>query len=227
MIGTIVNTATILTGSIIGSVIRKGIKEEYQGALYNAMGLSATVLGVNAVVGNLPESPYPVLFILSLALGSLLGTIADLDGKFHSLVGKFSHSNLGQGLSTGILLYCIGTLSILGPIQSALNNDHTYLFTNATLDFVTSMVLASTYGIGMALAAVVLFVWQGSIYLSASLLSGFLSPELMTEVSIVGGVLIFSSGLSILGIKDCKALNMLPSLLIPILWFLVKSFLPF
>ncbi len=227
MIGTIVNTATILTGSIIGSVIRKGIKEEYQGALYNAMGLSATVLGVNAVVGNLPESPYPVLFILSLALGSLLGTIADLDGKFHSLVGKFSHSNLGQGLSTGILLYCIGTLSILGPIQSALHNDHTYLFTNATLDFVTSMVLASTYGIGMALAAVVLFVWQGSIYLSASLLSGFLSPELMTEVSIVGGVLIFSSGLSILGIKDCKALNMLPSLLIPILWFLVKSFLPF
>ena len=227
MIGTIVNTATILTGSIIGSVIRKGIKEEYQGALYNAMGLSATVLGINAVVGNLPESPYPVLFILSLALGSLLGTIADLDGKFHSLVGKFSHSNLGQGLSTGILLYCIGTLSILGPIQSALHNDHTYLFTNATLDFVTSMVLASTYGIGMALAAVVLFVWQGSIYLSASLLSGFLSPELMTEVSIVGGVLIFSSGLSILGIKDCKALNMLPSLLIPILWFLVKSFLPF
>lgn len=227
MIGTIVNTATILAGSIIGSVIRKGIKEEYQGALYNAMGLAATVLGINSVVGNLPKSQYPVLFILSLALGSLLGTIADLDGKFHSLVGKFSHSNLGQGLSTGILLYCIGTLSILGPIQSALNNDHTFLFTNATLDFVTSMVLASTYGIGMALAAVVLFAWQGSIYLCAGLLSGFLSPELMTEVSIVGGVLIFSSGLSILGVKDCKALNMLPSLLIPILWFLIKPFLPF
>ena len=93
MIGTIVNTATILIGSIVGSIIRKGIKEEYQSALYNAMGLSATVLGVNAVVGNLPESSYPVLFILSLALGSLLGTIADLDGKFHSLVGKFSRSN--------------------------------------------------------------------------------------------------------------------------------------
>lgn len=226
MIGTIVNTATILTGSIIGSIIRKGIKEEYQGALYNAMGLAATVLGIHSVVKNLSESSYPVLFILSLALGSLLGTVADLDGKFHSLVGKFSHSNLGQGLSTGILLYCIGTLSILGPIQSALNNDHTFLFTNATLDFVTSMVLASTYGIGMALAAVVLFAWQGSIYLCAGLLSGFLSPELMTEVSIVGGVLIFSSGLSILGIKDCKALNMLPSLLIPILWFLIKPFLP-
>ncbi len=87
------------------------------------------------------------------------------------------------------------------------------------------MVLASTYGIGMALAAVVLFLWQGSIYLSAGLLSGFISPELMSEVSIVGGVLIFSSGLSILGIKDCKALNMLPSLLVPVLWFILKNFL--
>ncbi len=155
MIGTIVNTGTILAGSVIGSIIRKGIKEEYQGALYNAMGLAASVLGINAVVGNMPDSKYPVLFILSLAFGSLLGTMADLDGKFQSLVGRFSNSNLGQGLSTGILLYCIGTLSILGPIQSALNNDHTYLFTNATLDLVTSMVLASTYGIGMAAAAVV------------------------------------------------------------------------
>ena len=227
MIGTIVNTVTILAGSVIGSIIRKGIKEEYQGALYNAMGLAASVLGINAVVGNMPDSKYPVLFILSLAFGSLLGTMADLDGKFQSLVGRFSNSNLGQGLSTGILLYCIGTLSILGPIQSALNNDHTYLFTNATLDLVTSMVLASTYGIGMAAAAVVLFCWQGAIYLSAGLLSGFISPELMTEVSIVGGVLIFSSGLSILGVKDCKALNMLPSLLIPVLWFILKPYLPF
>ena len=225
MIGTIVNTGTILAGSLIGSIIRKGIKEKYQNALYNAMGLAAAVLGINAVVGNLPDSQYPVLFILSLAAGSLLGTMADLDGRFQSFVGKFSSSNLGQGLSTGILLYCIGTLSILGPIQSATNHDHTYLFTNATLDFVTSMVLASTYGIGMALAAVVLFLWQGSIYLSAGLLSGFISPELMSEVSIVGGVLIFSSGLSILGIKDCKALNMLPSLLVPVLWFILKNFL--
>lgn len=226
MIGTIVNTGTILAGSLIGSIIRKGIKEKYQSALYNAMGLAAAVLGINAVAGNLPDSQYPVLFILSLAAGSLLGTMADLDGRFQSFVGKFSSSNLGQGLSTGILLYCIGTLSILGPIQSAINHDHTYLFTNATLDFVTSMVLASTYGIGMALAAVVLFLWQGSIYLSAGLLSGFISPELMSEVSIVGGVLIFSSGLSILGIKDCKALSMLPSLLVPVLWFILKNFLP-
>lgn len=226
MLGTIVNTATILTGSVLGSVLRKGIKEEYQNALYTAMGLAAVGLGMNAVVSNMSKSQYPVLFIVSLALGSLIGTILDIDGRFQRLVGKYSKSKLGQGLSTGILLYCIGTLSIMGPVMSALHGDHTYLFTNATLDFVTSTVLASTYGIGMALAAPVLFCWQGSIYLIAHNLSGsFFSEEMVAELCLVGGFLIASSGLGILKIKDCKALNMLPSLAIPVLFFVIKGLL--
>lgn len=224
MLGTIVNTGTILAGSMLGSVLRKGVKEKYQNALYTAMGLAATALGINAVVSNMPKSNYPVLFIVSLAVGSLLGTILDLDGRFQGMVGKYSKSNLGQGLSTGILLYCIGTLSILGPVMSVLYGDNTYLFTNATLDFVTSTVLASTYGIGMAFAAPVLFCWQGAIYLVAKNLSGsFFSEEMIAELCIVGGILIASSGIGILKIKDCKALNMLPSLAIPILFFVVKG----
>ncbi len=224
MLGTIVNTGTILAGSLIGSVLRKGIKEEYQDALYTAMGLAATGLGINAVVSNMAKSQYPVLFIVSLALGSLIGTMLDIDGHFQGLVGKYSKSKLGQGLSTGILLYCIGTLSIMGPVMSALHGDNTYLFTNATLDFVTSAVLASTYGIGMALAAPVLFCWQGMIYLIASRLSGsFFSEEMIAELCLVGGILIASSGIGILKIKDCKALNMLPSLAVPVLFFILKG----
>lgn len=224
MLGTIVNTGTILAGSALGSVLRKGVKEKYQEALYTAMGLAATALGINAVVSNMPKSNYPVLFIVSLALGSLIGTIFDIDVKFNGLVGKYSKSNLGQGLSTGILLYCIGTLSILGPVMSALYGDHTYLFTNAALDFVTSAVLASTYGIGMAFAAPVLFVWQGSIYMIAKNLSGsFFSEEMICELCIVGGILIASSGLGILKIKNCKTLNMLPALAVPVLFFLLKG----
>jgi len=221
MLGTIVNTGTILAGSVLGSFLRKGIKEEYQGALFNAMGLAATALGINSIVSNMPKSNYPVLFIVSLALGSLIGTILNLDGQFHGLAGKFGQSQLAQGLSTGILLYCIGTLSILGPIESALHGNNTYLFTNATLDFVTSTVLASTYGIGMALAAIVLFCWQGSIFLCATWLEPFLTPELLTEISLLGGILIASSGISILKIKDCKTLNMLPSLLVPPIFFII------
>ena len=193
MLGTIVNTATILTGSVIGSVFKKGIKEKHQTALFTAMGLAAAGLGINSVVQNMPKSNYPVLFIVSLALGSLIGTSLELDSRFQRLADKFSVGQLSKGLSTGILLFCIGTLSILGPIQSALYGDHTYLLTNATLDFVTSMVLASTYGIGMVLTAVVLFCWQGSIYLLALALGSFMTPDMMTELSIVGGFLIFGS----------------------------------
>lgn len=218
MIGTIVNTCTILTGSVIGSIFKKGIQEKQQNALYTAMGLAATGLGINAVVQNMPNSNYPVLFIVSLALGSLIGTMIDIDGQFQKLTDRLSVGQLSKGLSTGILLFCIGTLSILGPIQSALYGDHTYLFTNATLDFVTSMVLASTYGIGMMLTAGVLFCWQGLIYVCALMMGNFMTADMMTELSVVGGFLIASSGLSILNIKDCKTMNMLPSLVVPIVF---------
>lgn len=218
MIGTIVNATLILAGSLIGSVVKKGIKSSHQEALFTAMGLAATGLGINAIVQNMPKSTYPVLFIVSLAAGSLIGNIIDLEGRFEKLTGRFSGGNLAEGLSTGILLFCIGTLSILGPIQSALYGDHTYLFTNATLDFVTSMVLASTYGIGMAWAAGVLFLWQAAIYLLAMVLGNFMTTSMMVELSTVGGFLIASSGLSILKIKDCKTMNMLPALVIPIIF---------
>ena len=228
MLGTIVNTGTILAGSIIGSVLKKSIKEQYQNALYTAMGLAAIGLGMNAIVSHMPDSKYPVLFIVSLAIGSLFGTVINLNDKFNGLIGKFSKSNLGQGLSTGIIMYCIGALSIMGPVLSALYGDHTYLFTNATLDLVTSMVLASTYGIGMCLAAPVLFCWQGMIYMVAKYISGnFFSDDMVTELCIVGGFLIMASGFGILKIKDCKTMNMLPALAVPILFFAVRGIVGF
>lgn len=224
MIGTFVNAGMILVGSMVGSVIKKGLKEKYQNILYDAMGLAATALGIHAVVKNMSNSNYPVLFIVSLAIGGLLGTAIDIDKAFRKLVERYSKTNLSQGLSTAIVLFCIGTLSILGPIESALNQNNTYLFTNATLDLVTSIVLASTYGPGIACSALVLFVWQGSIYLLANQVAPFLTPEFMTEISIVGGVLILASGLSILKIKSFQTLNLLPALLVPIAWFLWTNY---
>lgn len=225
MIGTIVNTLTILISSIIGGSIKKGIGEKYQSALYNAMGLVACGLGINAIVQNMSKSTFPVLFIISLAIGSLVGSVLDLNGRFERFIKRFSTGTLSQGLSTAILLFCIGTLSILGPMESALHGNQTYLYTNATLDFVTSLVLASTYGIGIAFAAAVLFLWQGSIYLFAGYLSPFLTADLLVEISLIGGFLILSSGLSILKIKDFNALNMVPALFVPIVWFIIKAIL--
>lgn len=223
MVGTLVNVGCIVLGSTVGGLLKKGISKKHQDVLFCAMGLAATGLGINAVVQNMPNSKYPVLFIVSLALGGLLGSILNLNGRFEKMADRFSAGKLSKGISTGVLLFCIGTLSILGPIQSALYGDNTYLFTNATLDLVTSMVLASTYGFGIIICAGVLLLWQGSIYLLALLLGDFMSPQMMTELSIVGGFLIASSGISILGIKDCKTMNMLPSLIIPIVFCSIIS----
>ena len=222
MLGTIVNIGCILSGSVIGSFVSRGINEKYKTALFDALGLATIGLGVNAFVSNMPKSEYPVLFIASLAIGTVLGTWLDLNGKFQGLLQKAKGgSKLAEGLSTAILLFCIGTLSILGPIESRLNGNNTYLFTNATLDFVSSIILSSAYGIGIAIAALVLFCWQGSIYAFAGLIAPYMTPQLMAEVSILGGVFLMSSGLGILQIRDCKTLNMLPALLVPPVFFAI------
>lgn len=232
MIGTIVNTCTIVTGTLIGVALHKGIKDKYKNVLYDALGLACFAIGLNAVVTNLPKSQYPVLFIAAMAVGSIVGVALDIDGRFHRLVerksksgggGNTSGSRLADGLATATLVYCIGPLSMLGPVISALQGDHTFLFTNATLDLVTATIFGSTYGVGMLLAAPVLFLWQGLFYSVALLSSTAVSEALMAELLIVGGLMITGSGLSLLRIKDCHVLNMLPALLVPPLWFLVMG----
>lgn len=226
MLGTIVNAGTILAGSFIGSFVSKGIDERYKNALFNALGLATIGLGVNAVVSNMPKSIYPVLFIAALSAGTVIGTWLDIDAKFNGLLAKAKGgSKLAEGLSTAILLFCIGTLSILGPIESRLNGNNTYLFTNATLDFVSSIILSSAYGFGIAIAAAVLFLWQGAIYLLAGVIAPYMTPPLMAEVSLLGGIFLMSSGVGILKLADCKTLNMLPSLLVPPVWFALMKIL--
>lgn len=230
MLGTIVNTATIIVGGVIGAILHRGVKENYQTTLFNGLGLASLGIGLNAFVSHIEKSEFPVLFILSLAIGGVIGTALDIDRRFKIAVDKRSKSKnqenrLADGLAMGILLFCIGPLSMIGPVMSALQGDNTFLFTNATLDFVSSMVLASTYGVGMILAAPVLFCWQGMFYLVAKISSTAISNALVSELCITGGLLIVASGLSLLKIKDCKTLNLLPSLLVPVIWFVIKSFL--
>lgn len=229
MLGTIVNTCTIIVGTIVGTILHRGVREQYREVLYTGLGLASLAIGLNATITHFPKSEYPVLFIVAIALGGVFGTALDIDGRFKRLVDRLkrgdtggpSSSRLADGLATAILLYCIGPLSMLGPVIEALKGDHTFLFTNATLDFVSSIVFASTYGIGMVLAAPVLFCWQGLFHLVANISSTAVSDGLMAELLVVGGLMITGSGLGLLNLKDCKTLNLLPSLLVPIIWYLL------
>ena len=255
MIGTIVNACTILLGAVLGGTFKRFLSKKLEDALLGALGMAAFGIGVSNVVKNMPDSKYPVLFIVSLALGVLCGTLLDIDGRLKRAAApkakagnveagaeatasgqpgdeasgdqlpgpSAGHGRLIEGLTTGCLIYCIGALSILGPIEAALRGDHTLLFTNATLDLVTSTVLAATYGYGMMIAAGVLFLWQGSIYVLTLSLGEFISAAMMTELSIVGGFMIAMTGIGIMGIKDFKVLNFLPALIVPVVWCLITG----
>lgn len=241
MLGTIINTCTILIGGAVGATARQLVKERYKVALFDALGLACLVLGANAALPNMQKSEIPVLFIVSLAIGAVIGTRLDLDGRLKRYEERRRQRRLGngkqetelmEGLTTACLLYCIGTFSIVGPVLSCLSSSqgwafgesaNTFLYTNATLDLVTSAVLAATYGWGMLLAAPVLFCWQGMFYCIALFFGSAMPEPMRCELSIVGGVLIISSGLSILGIKDCKTVNLLPSLLVPVVFYVLKG----
>jgi len=225
MYAIIINAVAVIAGSAIGALAKKGIRDKYITVLNTAMGLAALVLGINVAMNNMSHSEYPVLFIFCLSVGGLLGTLLHLDQHMDHATQHIANngSDLAEGITTAVLFCCVGTLSMMGPVLSAIHGDNTYLMTAATLNLVTMIVVASSYGFGTAVTAVFVFAWQGGIYLIAKQSQSFISEELIREVSIVGGVLIAASGLGVLNIKDCKTINLLPALLMPMVFFLVRS----
>ena len=215
MYGTIFNASMIVVGSVIGNLFKSKLAPKFQTVLMEALGLAAVMIGIHTVIEPLDKSTLPVLFIISLAIGGILGTVWDLQGHFDRIVQRFTNSELSAGLATAVLLFCFGSLSILGPINAALDHDYSFLLTNGVLDLITSIVLGAAYGLGIAWGAVVLLGWQGSLYVLALVFRSALSPALLNELMIVGGVLIFASGLSVLEIKKINTLNFLPALLVP------------
>ena len=215
MYGTIFNASMIVVGSVIGNLFKSKLAPKFQTVLMEALGLAAVMIGIHTVIEPLDKSTLPVLFIISLAIGGILGTVWDLQGHFDLIVQRFTNSELSAGLATAVLLFCFGSLSILGPINAALDHDYSFLLTNGVLDLITSIVLGAAYGLGIAWGSVVLLGWQGSLYVLALVFRSALSPVLLNELMIVGGVLIFASGLSVLEVKKINTLNFLPALLVP------------
>ena len=226
MFAIFLNFLAVIVGSLIGAVAKRGIREKYLTVMNTAMGLCALVLGINVAMANMQKSAIPVLFICCLCVGGLLGTWLQIDQRIDALTAagrNASGHSLTQGITTAVLLCCVGTLSMMGPVLSALKGDDTYLLTAAVLNGVTMIVIASTYGIGVIVTALIVLLWQGFFYGVAKLSADFISDELVCETSIVGGVLIAAAGLGVMNIKDCKTANLLPALLMPMLYFLIAA----
>lgn len=240
MFAIFINFLSVLAGSAVGALTKRGINHKYLTALTTAMGIAVLVLGINVAMENMAKSKVPVLFIFCLAVGGLLGTFLRLDERMDAAARRVERVQkpkkgtppLAEGIVAAILMCCVGTLAMMGPILSAIYGDNTYLMTAATLNFVTLIILASTYGFGVVVSAVPIALWMLMFYgigaLSKDVIStspDTLSGSIITETNIVGGVLIAASGLGVLHIKDCKTVNLLPALLLPGVYYLVRSLL--
>ncbi len=232
MLGTIINTSAIIAGGLAGTFIKNRLTDKYKDIIMQAIGISVVFVGIASSISKmiLPEAN-PILFIISLVIGGIIGEAIGLERKINRfgayLQNKVANSDnsFSKSFVHASILFCVGSMSILGAIQSGTQNDHQLLYIKSILDGVASVIIAASSGIGVVFAAVSVFVYQGSL----TLLSGFFEPyfteDMSREISIVGGVLIAAIGLDILEIKKIKIANLLPSVFIPVIYYIIlKSF---
>jgi uncharacterized protein len=219
MTGIIINTTSIIGGGIIGSLLSKKINVRYKEGTMTALGLVALTIGIGTIAEVFPLIKKPLIFITSLSLGSLLGEWINLEGTIKEFTEKKRGSGV-EGLVTCIFLFSLGSMSILGPIQSALNNDNTLLIANSLLSGVAAFFFASTFGKIISFSAFPLFVIQGTIFFLVKTFKNLITDNFLMEISLLGGIFILVSGLNILKISNIRSLNLLPALLIPIIFSL-------
>ncbi|AFS77373.1 protein of unknown function DUF554 [Gottschalkia acidurici 9a] len=225
MLGVIVNVLAIIVGGTLGLIFKRFIKESYKETIMNGLGLSVIIMGIMSAI----KSKEFLLVIVSIVLGSLIGEILDIEGKLNKLGefmgSKFSKdssndSSFSKAFVTTSLIFCVGAMGILGSLESGLSGNHQTLYAKSILDGVSSTIFSSTLGIGVLFSTIPVLIYQGSIVLAASLIKGFLTDPMITEISAVGGILIIAIGLNVLNIKNIKIGNMLPSILIPVIYFM-------
>jgi uncharacterized membrane protein YqgA involved in biofilm formation len=214
-LGTIVNAVAVMVGSTIGTLIGKRFPEKIRRIVFQAIGLSTLVIGMRMAF----EVQSILVLIFSLLLGGVTGELIKLHDRVNKaadrLKSKFKNSqaHFSEGLVTAFLIFCIGSMTIVGAIDEGLRGDHTILFTKSVLDGFTSMALASTYGFGVFFSAVPLFLFQGGITLLANLSQDFFSPLLIAQLTAVGGAMIIGIGINLLDIKQIRIINLLPALI--------------
>lgn len=224
MFGTIVNVLAITVGSIIGLLFRGGIPDKYNETVIKSLSLSVILIGIM----NALKFENLLLVIFSLTLGSLLGEFLRIEDKLDDF-GKFierkfakSGNGISKGFVTASLIYCVGSMAIVGSLESGLANNHQTLYAKSVLDGISSIFFSSSLGIGVLFSAVPVFLYQGLITLTASFMKQFLIDSVVTEMSAVGGLLIVALGLNMLEIKKIKVGNMLPAIFLPLVFYMLK-----
>ncbi|MDM8555413.1 DUF554 domain-containing protein [Desulfococcaceae bacterium HSG7] len=224
MLGTIVNALAIIAGSLIGLIFRGGIPEKYSQTLMHAIGLAVILIGLKGAL----QTDALLIVIISLAIGSVIGECLKIEDRLEWLgkqIGKRvskKEDGIAEGFVTTTLLYCVGAMAIVGSMESGLAGNHQTLYAKSILDGIGSIVFASTLGIGVLFSAVSVFIYQGLITLSAIYVKPFLTPDIVSQMSATGGLLIMAIGIGLLEIKKIRIGNMLPAIFIPLIYDMLK-----
>jgi uncharacterized membrane protein YqgA involved in biofilm formation len=224
MVGTLVNAAAIVVGSSLGLVFRKSLPEKYQDVYFQAVGLFTMLLGVKMSLGI----GSPLLVVLSLVLGGFAGMRMQLEKRAEQLGGyikartRSTNDRFTEGLITAFLLFCMGSMTIVGAIEEGFGQTSDLLLTKSIMDFFSSIMLASGLGIGVLFSAVLVLLFQGGITLLVSVIGRDIPAEIVSEITVVGGIILIGLSINLLKIKKLDIINLLPALLLICLFVWLK-----
>ncbi|MGE4320911.1 MAG: DUF554 domain-containing protein [Acholeplasmataceae bacterium] len=235
--GTLINVGAIILASILGVLLKKGLSEKIQKAVIFSIGLGLFALSLGWFIKDFIvistdlsiTTRYDLLMIISLVLGTIIGTWIDIDEKINKFALKFETKfklpPIAKGFVTATLIFSVGAMSITGSIQDGLGQGMTTLLVKSTLDFFTGMILASALGIGVIFSAIVVLIYQGGITLLAAFLSTYMTPEMILTISMIGNMMLIAIAFNFMEIAKVKVANLLPALLIPIIYLIIQNWL--
>jgi len=236
-LGTIVNAGVIVAGSLAGLFIKNGIPQRFKDTVMQGIGLSVLIIGISGALqgiyrvtesGSL-DRMYIMTMILSLVIGGIIGELIDIEDKLDKLgrlvQKKFSKSdgNFVEGFITASLVFCVGAMAIVGALEDGLTGNAGTLYAKSILDGISSVIFSATMGVGVLLSALPVLVYQGIITLLAGLIKPWLTDVVVSQISLVGSVLIMAIGLNMLDIKKIKVGNLLPAMFMPLVFYIIIS----
>ena len=223
MVAVLVNVATVLLGSTVGLLFRNKINEKFTKAVISALALVTILIGLSSALGTADI----LCVIICMALGTIMGELIRIDDgvegagdfiKKKLLKRKSAENRFTEGFVTACIVFCVGSMTIMGSFEAGINGNNSIIYAKSALDFVSSMMFAAAMGFGVPFAALFVLVFQGALTLLAGVLAPFLSAAVVTEMSAVGGVILFGMGVNMLELspRRIKVANMLPAIFLPI-----------
>ena len=227
-----INVAAVILGASLGLLFGSRIKESYTKGIMTAIALCTLVIGVQSAI----QTSGIMIVMVCLVVGTVIGTALRLDERMNGasdrIRGRLKGTKLAEGpfaeaFITTTMLFCVGTMTVIGSIEAGLNHNYEILIAKSVMDFMSSLIFAAALGAGVLLSAVSVLVIQGGIALLASLAAPVLTSEVVTEMTAVGGTLFIGMAINLLGIseKRIKVGDMLPGIFLPILYFPLKAWL--